>query len=194
MAEVSTIEWKRKSAFRKRARSKSDCKLRKAYRLRCTPDYVAPERLTSEPEDFRSGIYSLGATLFHAVAGRPPFEHETQSAAELKKLKANPIGLQAVAHHASEETAIVTDRMLRPNPKERQTSYQELIDQLQLAHTNAVARGSLARTLELAGTILASLGGLLLVAAPAIGVVFGWQSTRRLSDLHEMGKIAVAYA
>src|SRR6266849_9310287 len=45
-----------------------------------TPYYVAPERLNNEPEDFRSDIYSLGATLFHAVAGQPPFEGETNSA------------------------------------------------------------------------------------------------------------------
>jgi eukaryotic-like serine/threonine-protein kinase len=36
-----------------------------------TPYYVAPERLNNEPEDFRSDIYSLGATLFQALAGRP---------------------------------------------------------------------------------------------------------------------------
>src|SRR5438093_8595738 len=30
-----------------------------------TPYYVAPERLNNAPEDFRSDIYSLGATLFH---------------------------------------------------------------------------------------------------------------------------------
>ena len=55
-----------------------------------TPYYVAPERLTSEPEDFRSDLYSLGATLFHAISGRPTFEVETQSATELKKLKVEP--------------------------------------------------------------------------------------------------------
>src|SRR6266404_4924044 len=45
-----------------------------------TPYYVAPERLNNEPEDFRSDIYSLGATLFHALAGQAPIEGETNSA------------------------------------------------------------------------------------------------------------------
>src|ERR1700760_1179964 len=49
-----------------------------------TPYYVAPERLELKPEDFRSDIYSLGATLFHALAGRPPMEGETTSASELR--------------------------------------------------------------------------------------------------------------
>ena len=38
-----------------------------------TPYYVSPERLLRESEDIRSDIYSLGATLYHAIAGRPPF-------------------------------------------------------------------------------------------------------------------------
>jgi serine/threonine protein kinase len=39
-----------------------------------TPYYVAPERLNNGPEDFRTDIYGLGATLFHAVAGKAPIE------------------------------------------------------------------------------------------------------------------------
>src|ERR1043166_8741471 len=42
-----------------------------------TPYYIAPEKLLGQPEDLRSDIYSLGATLFHALAGRPPFEAAT---------------------------------------------------------------------------------------------------------------------
>src|SRR5262249_43588466 len=52
-----------------------------------TPPYVAPERLCNQPEDVRSDIYSLGATLFHAVAGKPPIDSRTNSATELRELK-----------------------------------------------------------------------------------------------------------
>ena len=42
-----------------------------------TPYYIAPEKSQQIMEDHRSDLYSLGATLFHAVAGRAPFEGET---------------------------------------------------------------------------------------------------------------------
>src|SRR5439155_5374318 len=42
-----------------------------------TPFYVAPETVEGKPEDLRSDMYSLGATLFHAFTGRPPHLVET---------------------------------------------------------------------------------------------------------------------
>lgn len=39
-----------------------------------TPMYSAPEQLTGDPIDFRVDIYALGATLFHMLAGKTPFE------------------------------------------------------------------------------------------------------------------------
>src|SRR5881275_2161608 len=65
------------------------------------PYYVAPERLDNKPEDFRSDIYSLGATLFHAVAGRAPIEGETNSATTLRELKNKPLDVRAVLPEVS---------------------------------------------------------------------------------------------
>ncbi|MDQ6624283.1 MAG: protein kinase, partial [Verrucomicrobiota bacterium] len=96
-----------------------------------TPYYVAPERLDNAVEDFRSDIYSLGATLFHALAGRPPMEGETTSASELRKLKSNPPGLRSVAPEVSRDTARVIDRMIAPDPAQRFASYAELIAELE---------------------------------------------------------------
>ncbi|HBM15317.1 MAG TPA: hypothetical protein DD381_03080 [Lentisphaeria bacterium] len=39
-----------------------------------TPHYISPEQAKSENIDFRSDIYSLGATLYHVVTGCLPFE------------------------------------------------------------------------------------------------------------------------
>ncbi len=39
-----------------------------------TPQYISPEQLTGEPSDNRSDLYSLGATFYHLVTGRFPYE------------------------------------------------------------------------------------------------------------------------
>ena len=42
-----------------------------------SPDYIAPERLTSGASTALADLWSLGATLYHAVEGRPPYGRET---------------------------------------------------------------------------------------------------------------------
>src|SRR5881398_3760442 len=79
-----------------------------------TPEYVAPERLNNAPEDFRSDIYSLGATLFHAIAGKPAIEASTNSATALLESKQRPLDLQATAPDVSAATAKVLQRMIAP--------------------------------------------------------------------------------
>src|SRR6201999_346576 len=105
-----------------------------------TPYYLSPERLNRVAEDFRSDIYSLGATLFHAIAGRPPFEAEDASHVALKHLRSQAVSIQAFAPDVSNATAYVINRTLAKNPAERQQSYDEFIEQLQFAREEALAR------------------------------------------------------
>ncbi|MEX1117431.1 MAG: serine/threonine-protein kinase [Terrimicrobiaceae bacterium] len=105
-----------------------------------TPYYIAPEKLDNQPEDFRSDIYSLGGTLFHALAGRPPYEAETASMVALKQLKSQPISLQAFAPDVSSETAYVINRMIAKNADDRYASYAELIEHLGYAKNKLTER------------------------------------------------------
>ena len=98
-----------------------------------TPPYVAPERLCSQPEDVRSDIYSLGATLFHAVAGKAPIDSSTNSATELYALKQHPSELRTIAPKVSGPTTRVLQRMIAPDPKERFSLYDELLAELDAA-------------------------------------------------------------
>jgi serine/threonine protein kinase len=98
-----------------------------------TPEYVAPERLNNNPEDFRSDIYSLGATLFHAIAGKPPIEASTNSSSALLELKQRPLDLQAIAPDVSAATAEVLQRMIAADPAQRFSSYDDLVAELERA-------------------------------------------------------------
>ncbi len=107
-----------------------------------TPYYVAPEKLDQQPEDLRSDMYSLGASLFHALAGRPPFEAEDASMVALKHLKSQAVSLQAFAPWVSGSTAYVINRTLLKDPAARYQTYDELIEHLEYARSELLARGT----------------------------------------------------
>ena len=95
-----------------------------------TPYYVSPERLLREPEDIRSDIYSLGATLYHAIAGRPPFEAETAEEVAKRHISDRPPPLRSFCPDAQEQTVFTIDKCLAKKPESRWPSYAELISQL----------------------------------------------------------------
>ena len=98
-----------------------------------TPYYVAPEKLDGQAEDFRSDMYSLAATLFHAIAGRPPFISESNSMTELRRIKSQPVRLLNFAPHVSTPTAYLIDRALSFKPADRFDSYAHFIESLEFA-------------------------------------------------------------
>lgn len=95
-----------------------------------TPYYVSPERLSREEEDIRSDIYSLGATLYHALAGRAPFEADTAEEVARRHLVDRPPPLRSLCPGAQEQTLYTLDRCLAKQRERRWPSHQELATQL----------------------------------------------------------------
>jgi eukaryotic-like serine/threonine-protein kinase len=138
-----------------------------------TPYYVAPEKLEGAPEDFRSDMYSLAATLFHALAGRPPFIVETNSMSELKKIKSKPVHLLSFAPHVSNATAYVIEKALAVKPEDRFASYEEFIQHLEYAQ-NELRKRPKARTRPMVATQSnGSAGSLITIFAVLIVVAAG---------------------
>jgi len=95
-----------------------------------TPYYVSPERLQRQPEDIRSDIYSLGATLYHALAGRPPFEAETAEEVARRHISDRPPPLRSFCPHAQEQTVFTLDKCLNKDPEARWSNYEGFIRQM----------------------------------------------------------------
>ena len=105
-----------------------------------TPYYVAPEPLDGRPEDFRSDMYALGATLFHALTGKPPHEANTNSMRALLEIKRQPVLAQSAAPDISSATAHLLNKMLSFSPEDRFQSYPELIQNIEYARTEHLAQ------------------------------------------------------
>ena len=93
--------------------------------LWATPFYVPPEKLDGSPDTYLGDIYSLGATLFHALAGQPPFEANTSSLEELKLIKQRDVDLKSRAIGVSKGTVKLIDQMMAYQPSDRPGSYDE---------------------------------------------------------------------
>lgn len=144
-----------------------------------TPYYVAPERLNNQPEDFRSDMYGLGATLFHAIAGKAPIDGETNSASELLRLKQQPLLLSVVAPNVSIDTARALQRMIAPEPAQRFSSYDGLVSELERAYKKLTGRDviDIATAKRKTQRIIAAAAAILLFVA--IGVLVFVQKTQK---------------
>ncbi len=101
-----------------------------------TPRYMSPEQVQGRNVDVRSDLYSLGVTMYHVLAGRPPFEADDPLALALMHLQETPIPLDrardrkdASGHPDLPEWLIaVISRLMNKVPQERFQSPSELLD------------------------------------------------------------------
>jgi len=116
---------------------KTDAEMETAEFTRGTPYYVAPEKIKREPETFLSDMYSLGATLYHAVTGQVPFDAPTPEEvvqAHVYNALTPPNQVEG-AQHITQPTSDAICRALAKNPGERFLSYEEFIMELEMARS-----------------------------------------------------------
>ncbi len=91
-----------------------------------TPQYIAPELLSGATPNASSDIYSLGATLYHALSGRFPFIADTPEAIASLHVTAPLVPLKEVAPDISNPISCLVDIMMAKSPEDRYQNYDEL--------------------------------------------------------------------
>lgn len=103
-----------------------------------SPHYMSPERVQHLTETFSSDIYSLGATLFHALTGQPPFEAETLEEVAMMRLSQPAPAARSLRPDLTKETDQLIGSLLKKNPVQRPHDYDQLIQLLQCAYDAAI--------------------------------------------------------
>jgi serine/threonine protein kinase/predicted RNA-binding Zn-ribbon protein involved in translation (DUF1610 family) len=95
-----------------------------------TPYYISPEKVKKEALDVRSDIYSLGTTLYHALAGIPPFEADTPTDVITMRFKEDPKPLRDIRPYIHADVERIIHKMMQLNPDDRYPTYKELIQDM----------------------------------------------------------------
>ncbi|MBI5865746.1 MAG: serine/threonine protein kinase [Planctomycetes bacterium] len=120
-----------------RAVTDVEAAMAEAGRAYGTPYYISPEQIRGELHvDHRADTYSMGATLYHMVTGRVPFEAPTPSAVMHKHLKETLTPPDHINHNLTGGCAAMIEMMMAKKRDERYPSCREVLEDLDL-----IARG-----------------------------------------------------
>ena len=117
------------------AREASDLEAAKAEAGRAygTPYYISPEQIRGEVDvDARADIYSLGATFYHMVTGRVPFEGATPSAVMHKHLKEPVTPPDHLNTEITSGCGAMIEMMLAKNRDDRYLGAKQVLEDLDL--------------------------------------------------------------
>jgi serine/threonine protein kinase/CheY-like chemotaxis protein len=102
-----------------------------------TPLYMSPEQCQAKATDERSDLYSVGATLYHMLSGRPPFVGETVNAIMRKHVDELPVPLTIAAPSVSRGVGSVVERLLAKRPEDRFANAREVLNALFISSVSA---------------------------------------------------------
>src|ERR1700722_17190826 len=114
---------------------KADAEKESGEFTRGTPFYVAPEKIKREPETFLSDMYSLGATLYHAITGHVPFDAPTPDEVVQAHVYSALTPANLVVPEISAATSDALTRALAKSPGDRFLNYDDFIMNFEAARS-----------------------------------------------------------
>jgi WD40 repeat protein/predicted Ser/Thr protein kinase len=149
-----------------------------------TPSYISPEQAQDPARASPvSDVYSLGATLYEMLVGRPPFQAAEPVETLRQVLDDDPVPPRRLNPAIERDVELICLKCLQKEPHRRYTSAEQMADELQhylrnepLSFTRPVS--SAARLLRWCRrnpslAIASGMAGLFFVAVATLSVVFG---------------------
>ena len=111
--------------------------------------YMSPEQLDGQALDCRADMYSLGAVLYHLIAGRPPFDAQAQAVMMNQIYNQEPAPLSGLRSGVDDAVNQVVLRALAKNPGDRYPDWDAFAQALsQLVSDRKVPRGQIQGVLD----------------------------------------------
>jgi serine/threonine-protein kinase len=98
-----------------------------------TPLYMSPEQAEGQTVDPRSDLYSLGATVYHLLAGRPPFEGTTGVAVAMAHVRDPLVPIRALRPDLPEPLGTIVETLLAKHPDDRYESASDMVAEVAAA-------------------------------------------------------------
>jgi len=92
-----------------------------------TPLYMSPEQAEGRPVDTRSDLYSLGATAYHLLTGRPPFDGATSVAVALAHVRDPLVPIAELRPDLPVGLCRIVDTLLAKDPAGRFAGPSDLL-------------------------------------------------------------------
>ena len=103
-----------------------------------TPNYMSPEQAQGLKDiDFRTDMYSLGATLYHMLSGVPPYEGLGPQDVLQQIASSPPRPIRSLRRDLGEFTCRTVERLMARSPQARFDSFAELIGAMEAARDQA---------------------------------------------------------
>ena len=139
-----------------------------------TPYYLAPEKVTDRKSNQKCDIYSFGATLYHALAKKPPFEGVDGTAVIKAAIEEKAVPLSSLCPDLPPDVEAIINRMMEKDVSLRYPNYKSIIaDIKKFLATIPTARGSRGSRIATHGFKHTSSTKKILVQNPVTGRVTG---------------------
>ena len=96
-----------------------------------TPHYIAPEAAKGNKIDHRVDIYSLGATTYHILTGKTPYQGNAPTDILKQLLKDEPTPIRELEPEIPDSVAELVEKMMAKDPDERIGNAMDLMKEIE---------------------------------------------------------------